>query len=402
MRIQGYSILNMLACLALCFPAIVFAADDVNDRLQQLEQELADLKNKMPHNNRGAFQHSMNISGFGSFTLTEMSEDAVGPSGETNKLSLKPHSLMGLQLNADIAPGTEAVMQVVAEGVNNFDLDVDWLYINYAFNDALSVKVGRYVFAAFTESANAKVGYTYPTINPADEIYALTFIDNMDGLSVDYRFDIGYWHHNLNVIWGNHEATLYDGLVSFKVESLSGLALESEYKSWTLRLAAYTGSESEVTFTEFEQFGVSPITFTTDFLNVGAAYDDGNWLLQYEFGYLKTDSEDQIGDLSAHALLVAKRFDTLQPYLQFAKYDTQTDDTTGFFDRAQAGYIVGLRQEVRQNIAMKYQLKYVTDFKNSQGLFNFGAVDMDAVSAGVYNLSFDDIFIYEVGLQFVF
>ncbi len=403
---MGWMIVKSSLFLMALTAAKLSTADVVEDRLLSLESELAELKTGLAGHEVHAYESSpFTFSGFGSFSLTQLSEDVISFSGESDDLSVNPHSLLGIQLNADIAPKTEAVIQVVAEGRENYELDVDWLYVSYGFDEQLSFKAGRFVFAAFMESANAKVGYTYAPVTAVDEIYALTFVENLDGLSLDYRFTWGAGIHNLNIVWGNRENSIQEGTIRYTVENLLGFALESEFGPWQLRFAAYNTDESSVSFASLLSLNFLIPSFKNTFYNVGAAYHDDHWSLQYELGKLSTDSIF-IGDTYAHSFLIAWRAtQALQPYLQLAYYDTDTPDQSGFFDRTQKSVTLGLRQELRQNISFKYQLKYSGDFKGSKGLFNFGQFDTEALAAGIppsSDLAFDHVLMGDLSLQFVF
>ncbi len=356
-------------------------------------------------NNVGVKEDKYIFSGFGSFVATQLSEDdAVGPSGETSDLSIKPHSLMGLQFEALLSDSTRALIQLVAEADEDLSPEIEWMLIEQRIFPFLSLKLGRFGYAAYSESTHAKVGYTYPTIALNDEVYIRSLVESIDGASVDFTVELAGWSWLLNFYGGEREVEKQAENVELDMDGLYGFALEAEREAWYWRVAWHSVKEIETTLNDIQvpqgQLGclVQTCPFSlvmeNDQINAAIKYNGDAWYWSYEFSQLESDNEF-VGKVTGQSATLAYRIEAFQPYLQWGHYKTSEVDVspTGTNLRHQQSAIIGLRHDFTPFVAAKYQLKYMFDFDDSRGLFNY------------YNgqsIDFEDAWSFDIGLQFVF
>ena len=71
----------------------------------------------------------------------------------------------------------EVVLQIVARGrprqlsADKYELNATWAYLNYKFNEQVSIKAGRILVPVYLLSQYVDVAYAYPWIKPPQEIY---------------------------------------------------------------------------------------------------------------------------------------------------------------------------------------------------------------------------------------
>ena len=80
-----------LLLLILLSANFCFAAS-LEERVAALEAERGSHQQESHHSD-----DRFHFSGFGSFTASQLSEDALGPYGQTDQISIDPYTLFGLQ-----------------------------------------------------------------------------------------------------------------------------------------------------------------------------------------------------------------------------------------------------------------------------------------------------------------
>jgi len=377
------------------------ASSDTNTSQDSLEARIIHLENKLAAIDKHELKSSDRITmgGFGSFSLTRMTEDAFGPNDESDHWSVSPHSIMGVHLLASITDTTRARVQVVAEGNEDFELGVEWLYLEQDLLPYVSMRMGRFGFAAMAESVNAKVGYTYPTVFMSDEVYIRQSIESVDGVSFDFNFESLGWANLFSVYYGDRHMEQRFTSVSSEIEGLYGFFLESSRENWDIRLAWYHAQKSRF----YINSGLSSSSCTIDNYcldmenrqaSVAATYTYGDWRFAYELSDLHSENKI-VGDIMAQTFLVARRINNFQPYIQWAIYDADIENDYRFEwnDRYQESIVLGLRHDILDYVTMKYQAKYVYEMDGTYGLFNYYSRDP---------VDFEDVWILDISLQFVF
>ena len=386
--------------------AYLFLGSNVTQALT-LEERISALESQQSQHEVEKVDSALNspysFSGFGSFTASQLTQDAVLPSGETNRLLVTPNSLMGLQFGVQLSDTTRAVTQIVAEGNEDFQTEIEWLFIEQQLFSMLAVKLGRFGYPVYSESSNGKVAYSYPTVSLADEVYVRTLIESIDGVSFDIQQNIASWDARLTVYGGERELYKRHENVDIAVTGAYGVSLNADNGPWNFRLSWHTVNEYDITFHDIDfpvcsgVVGSCPLQLMMKVKQFqGAArYEGENWYLAYEVSLLSSDYE-YVGDIYGQSFTAAYSIATYQPYIQWGDYQTRLDDKSldiGSNNRQQQSVALGLRHDFHSGVAVKYQAKYLYGFEGSDGLFNF------------YNsetIDFSDAWAFDISLQFVF
>ncbi|WP_440053816.1 porin [Pseudoalteromonas sp. T1lg65] len=153
------------------------------------------------------FCQDLKISGFGTVTMGSTLESDKSLGFYNDDVQFKPESLAGIQFYSDISNNTSATIQLTARGQNDFDAEIEWLYLTHIINRNWSVKVGKFRTPFYNFSESLDIGYSYHWIRPPQSVYIPLF-NNMEGVNAMYRSVIGEVDSDLQMFYGTlHEQT---------------------------------------------------------------------------------------------------------------------------------------------------------------------------------------------------
>ncbi|WP_054114236.1 hypothetical protein [Marinagarivorans algicola] len=145
--------------------------------------------------------------------------------GYEKDATFKNDTLFGLQASADISDKLSLTGQLVSRGADDYATDLSWGYLAYNVSSKFRVRMGRFRTPFYSSSDFLEVGYAYPWITPADEVYALEF-DNIEGVDLFYNTTL---FDTVNV-----DLQAYYGSVSTDTpinESASGDVIDTETRN---------------------------------------------------------------------------------------------------------------------------------------------------------------------------
>jgi len=189
----------------------------------------------------GMSSEDWQVSGFTSLGLGRMQEPGLEFLGYDNeKWRAKGDSVLGLQLNADMAERLSMTLQVVSRGynqddTNSFEPELDWLFLSYHLNSAWRIRIGRMRTPHYLYSETVDVGYSYVWARPPIDVYStiLSTFSYFDGA------DIRYLTHSNNV---DIDLQLFSGYMKrsrdnleIKVEPMIGGNISLQWEQWKLR-----------------------------------------------------------------------------------------------------------------------------------------------------------------------
>jgi len=100
-------------------------------------------------------------------------------------------TLGGIQVNMNLFdPKASIVVQLVATGSNNYNVQTDWAYFNYEFNDMFAVRVGRVLLPVLLYSDYVNVRYAYPWLRLPQEVYSLASTEDTGGVLLDFKVPV--------------------------------------------------------------------------------------------------------------------------------------------------------------------------------------------------------------------
>ncbi|MCK0153238.1 hypothetical protein MWU49_05975 [Alcanivorax sp. S6407] len=418
------TIFAMLGMALVTTPALAETSNgDLEQRLREYEQRLQRLEQQELEGTLNN-EERLTINGFLSAGMSRADApaengDATFVDGSGDEWSHDALTRAGVQFNASINDRAQAVVQMVATGVDNFDAEIQWGYLDYALSDSVSVKAGRIVAPFYMHSQYVDVGYAYPWVTPPAEVYLLAPIKTMEGMELAWSFSTGPVFHRLAGFWGSStvDSGARAGGVTFQADDLSGINLTSRWNDWTLR-AAYSGAS--VTVADDELDGLSSgltsllgLTFDkvyTYFGGVGLQYDNGSWFFASEAALLNFGNwypSARSGYVSLGKYL--GKWMPLVTWTSVEGHDLEDSylpqlEGSGIDPRIlqdqlaeqQKGWTAGLRYSLTDSVALKGEYSYYYDFSDdelsSNGFFSTDGGPLKDDHASVVRLSVDLVF----------
>ena len=426
-------------CYLLVFSMTSAASDDLKELVEDLEYELEELAGQIEEKN-----NRFKINGF--LSAGAAYSDSSVPIESTDlrdEVNFAPEAVLGLQMEFNLTSNSKVVTQLVGRGKTDFDIGAEWGYFAYNITPALTFRAGRVRIPLFLLSDYLEVGYAYPWVRPASEVYDLAeLFSSQDGMDLLYNFSIGPVDSQMQFGAGTlaRNSPSFGGL-EFKATDMVTAAIMTNYKAWTLNanfalidfVAEVEGTPLGVANTVLQAANAGEIAFDhLDILyySVGAAYDNGTWILQTEA--INTSYENRPGPQifpaqRAHYISVARRFDRVTPYLLYSKNRTVdaaqrreasalvddavasgainddssydfTDLILSILDHTQTSWALGLNYALTPKTVLKFEWKHIARTKGTVGEFEDIAAytalqsDFDLDGTNVYNLVFDTVF----------
>lgn len=323
---------------------------------------------------------------------THDQEDSTYLSTVTDDIRFDNDSKFGLQITADVADNMQAVAQVLAAGADeNFDMDVEWAYLDWRLNDTVSVRGGKVKEPVFLISDYIEVGYAYPWIRPPQEVYRNNPINTINGMEALIQTDVGGMGLTLQPYIGtNSEEVPGQAGLTFDASNFFGAAIQLSSRNFTFQLSfldtdvSVSGSTGVVdTTTGF------PLPFgsagTASLTSVGFSTDINNFVMYTEF--VSRDIEADSGvpldslfpDQDAFYVTFGYRVGKYLPHITFA--NSEADPLAGASQNpltpspgvSQDSITLGVRYEINDSAAFKFEIQSIEpdlDNAESTGLFN--------------------------------
>ena len=310
---------------------------------------------------------------------------------------------IGMQFSATVSDKVDMTVVLHAQGggASNYSIDTQWAYASYHFTPDLELRVGKYKGPFYMISDYKDVGYAYPWVRPPLEVYSTNPIDALSGLDLIWEKNIGDLRYLLEVYGGNGThtgrvlaevadlsgATFTAGqAVSFQTPKSSGINMSISGDIGSIRLGYYKTNVDAPEFGITDQHG--------SFGGAGFTIDWRNLVVYSEYIVRNTDNTAQMQsafpDQKAYYLTVGYRVKKYLPYVTYAKIDE--GEFKSPVAQVQNSVALGLRAEVGDASAVKFEVMQVNPQKNSAGsrygLFNAGTVQ----DGNVYTVTFDTIF----------
>jgi len=321
---------------------------------------------------------------------------------DTEEFALAAHdNRIGIQLDATITDYMRVTTQLLARAPDNdFNLVVNWAYVDFEIAKRFNAHVGKYKIAQFLVSDYAEVGYAYPWIRPPPDVYGTNTMVSLSGLDMFFRQPLGNIDLVLQVYYGDGiqddfiPAKYYDeqppantiGLnkgdpLSFESKNTTGINLGVSSEHFTFRIGhmqteinadlpstAIRGSEGK-------------------FSGVGFSVNMKNFISYAEYVVRNSDEEMNkiFPDQIAWYVTLGYRFGSFLPHYTFSILDKGKDQSDYALEQQSSTY--GIRYEINQGAALKFEILHAIPKEGNYGLFN------DII---------EDAILYSLGMDFIF
>ena len=331
---------------------------------------------------------------------THDQENATYLDTVTDDIRFDNDSKFGLQITADVAQNMQAVAQVLAAGSDeNFDLDIEWAYLDWALTDSFSLRGGKVKEPVFLISDYIEVGYAYPWIRPPQEVYRNNPINTINGLEALYQADVGgmslifqpYLGTNTEAVPGTN------GGVQFDASNFYGAAVQVASRSFTFQVSFL---QTDVATRDLTGgFPTFVAQGDANLISAGLSWDVKNFVGYTEF--VTRDISDVamasvFPDQDAWYVTLGYRVGNYLPHITIANSEADPE-TGGNPGVTQDSITLGVRYEINDSAAFKFEVQSVEPdlSTGSSGLFAQGSLPGDFTNgdtATLISASVDVIF----------
>lgn len=316
-------------------------------------------------------------SGYGSIRLGQFSVDGR-PSEipelyrDTDKLSVREETLLGLQMQHDIADDKQLVVQWLARGNREFEPETKLLFLRWQLDESWQLKVGRLAVPLFAQSDTQYIGYSHDYSRLPKAVYWRFEYETAEGISLEHQQN---WHWatlKTQLLWGNFDGLLFKSFGRGVPAQFTDMRLVR----WNLEkddihvVAGYL--RTGLSFTElenriatalqpaFQQLGTTAMQkqqFLTDlqassqgtYWYYGFSYQPGDWKFEFERAYSGAD-EFFDGPTSAWFAAISHRFDDLVVSIHHEKIRKLTPALTDFLSPGTPANLYPLIGTIRQSL----------------------------------------------------
>ncbi|MFC4701292.1 porin [Glaciecola siphonariae] len=188
-------------------------------------------------------QAEVRINGFANVVVGSTGSDE-SLYGYDDNFSFSEESLFALQASSDINERMTATVQILARGVNDYDVDFEWAYVTYQATNTTSISAGRFRVPLFRFSDSLDVGYSHHWVAAPRNVYDVPFND-LDGFRFDYSDFVGDWQVSVGAAVGTFDNEVSGG----DIEGDNTYMVSAEVANDWLSLRTVYG-RSKVTFSQ--------------------------------------------------------------------------------------------------------------------------------------------------------
>lgn len=284
------------------------------------------------------------INGFASIKagMTTSSDETLY--GYTDELNFKTGSLFALQVKSDLGEKLSVTGQLLGRGINDFDVELEWLYLSYQLSDNLTLSAGRIGVPFFKYSDFKDVGYAYLWHTVPQSVYSGVGFTKVEGISLYYTTTLGSFDATAQLLYGSASdtnpifdmpaATQQDKVVSFNVElSRDWYSFRAAYVQGDITVAsdAFTPLTNALSDTGVPAFQAlaAELDFNKDkgtFYGVGVTLEPGNWNLVLEYNDIGIENSFY-SERTNYYVSAGYRLDKLQPFVVFEREDHKSKDS---------------------------------------------------------------------------
>lgn len=394
-----------LAPLALAVAAGTASAQSTEDTLARMQQQL----NAMQQQLNAANNDRVRFNGFFSTGVARASNDA-GFAGITEETNVSDLSLLALQGTFDVTDKSQAVLQLVGRGADDWEPEIEWAYLSHRPTNNLQLRAGKMRIPFFMYSDSLEVGYSQPWARSPQSVYGPIAITSYVGGDATYNFNFDNSSLTANVFTGFTDEDGNSGDVQFR--NIAGLNLTWTDYLWTFRGIAAT-AETSIDATRLgrlaESYGATLPEGTTElasgdrgnFYGIGASYDDGQWQIISEITRVEVDGK--FPDTDSAYLSVGHRFGSWTPYLAVGWVESKDEnERTGNFlpgvpesilNYQREEYSIGTRWDITPGVAIKADVTHVRGLEKGFGNLNTPYMLSNTPnSTNVFTLKIDSAF----------
>ncbi len=230
----------------------------------------------------------VNFSGFLTAAGGKLDDEKSGAYAgyASEDLVFDADTLVGIQVSGVISEKVTATAQLVARGIEDYEVSAEWAYISYQVNDNFQWRMGRLRMPLYTYSDYLDVGYAYHWIRAPREVYYLPF-NNIQGLDFLWNYSVGSWDGSVQMYTGAFTDSFFNSDTQSIIDTQSrnhmGVAFTIGNDWLTFRLARH---QAELSLSGYGTTKVIECVFTPQLCaDAGAT---GNLEIRHIDAYLRS------------------------------------------------------------------------------------------------------------------
>lgn len=308
---------------------------------------------------------------------------------------------VGLQIASKINNQMKFTTQLLARGGPfNYQVHMDWAYVNYQSNENLDIRIGKYKIPQFIVSDYFEVGYAYPWVRPPLDVYSTNPLISISGLDFLYKYKTrDRTTFLLNAYYGDGTQTTFmpartfdlmqaQGIqspvakgqpISFQTNQTVGVNISAKTDIWSFRIGYFQTKVDSAAFNMKDVWGsFGGVGFTMDWHDV-VSYAE----------YIARDTAPEMAgafpDQNAWYVTLGYRINKFLPIVTLSRMGEGKDKSD--FVIEQHSVALGFRYDFATNADFKFEAQRIKPDDGNHGLFS---VPVDR--AMVYTATFDIIF----------
>ncbi len=318
-------------------------------------------------------ERALRTNGFITATFSQVDSEVPFMGGLNDEINFSQGSLIGLQTTFQPSEDPiEFVVQLLALGKEQWEVDAEWAYVAYRPTDAWELKLGRYRIPFFHVSEFLHVGIAYPWVRPPEEIHFVPFTA-LNGASVKRSGHFG----DLEMA-----VQMYSGELKDLNTQIAGLTLTTDrFESHGIVLSAETDSTNvRASFHKIQKIGItinslaaanpnldfaSLLAFASsqglnpgdfedvDVITFSVLHRRDNFEFRGEWAEEDFNENAPLPDAYAYYVMLGYYMGNFMPHLTYSAYDTKEK---GLANLGQESIIAGLRVNVNPAVAVKVEV----------------------------------------------
>lgn len=373
-------------------------------------------------------EDKLQFSGFARVIMGYLDDKNAEYVGYENSISLNKQSLLGLQADYLFNDALSVTGQVVGFTDDQRHSGLEWLYLSYAPNNALQIKLGRQRIPFFNYSDSLDVGFAYPWITLPQQFYDTAFFTTFDGVLANYQFAVSDWLINYEGYWGRFDDKIYlaNDEINTQVIGLFGMNANFGYKNFTFRASYNQGDvsieqeEAQHFSQQLRQLGFSDNADWLDangliqFYQLSANYENLDYFVRSEIAKLASEG-GLVAEIDSFYISAGYNFYPYTVYISYSKKDLHFDHRRNeipfgispeldflastyasvladFADDKSTGIKIGTRWDWRPHLAFKAEMTFLEakdEISNDYAVKDLGNFDGSAI-------------LYQLGIEWVF
>ena len=167
-------------------------------------------------------QAEVTLHGFGSFRAGELSAQLENPNivdfYQKSGLRWQDESLFGLQSQVDLSQNLSFNAQLIAKGINDYQLDVTLAFAKYQLSPDQQIRFGRLSMPLFSQSDVQYVGYAHDYSRLPKATYWRFEFETADGVSYEAKHTFGDAYAKYSLSWAEFRGDVFKNVVAQGVE----------------------------------------------------------------------------------------------------------------------------------------------------------------------------------------